>query len=481
MTKKKEKTKDGIYLYGQAAEDVTGSMYYVRFGKIQVLLECGLYQSSNNSYLDAYRVNSRKFQFDPAELNAVFVCHAHIDHTGLLPRLVKEGFRGDIIMTSKTRSIVSSLLMNSSHIVKLEAKTLTNKFKRAYDPLYKSEDVGRTISQMKVYDEYNHIYDLGNGISFQWLKNSHCLGAAQLQLILHDQGRTRKIHYTSDLGALNTPNHYVDKTEIPETFSDVVLMESTYGDPKRQKKKTREFDQEHLKSAIETTLARNGSVIMPAFSFARTQELLTNLYLLFGNDPEFNALIYVDSLLSVEITKKYESLLGSEDLKLWNQIMSWTRLRLITKKEISDTIVANRMPKIVISSSGFCISGRIVGYLKNYLRDQNSMIIFSGYTGNNPSYLSWRIQNYKSQKEIKVCGDLVPNRANCMNLYTYSSHMPYDDLLTFGSSLNTNMLVLVHGSPEAKDKLLPAMKNERSKKDKTFKVLKAELGMKIDL
>lgn len=278
---KKKKKGDGIYFTGQSSIDVTGSQYLVKFDEYQVLIECGLHQSSSNDYLDSYKVNSAKFAFSPSEIDFVFVAHPHIDHCGLLPRLVKEGFRGEIITTRNTAFIMKALLMNCAYIVEDEARVLSKRYHREYKPLFDEGDVLKTMALVHVYDEYNIVKVLNEKISFQWLKNSHCIGAAQLQLILQNELKTKKILYTSDIGALHTRNHYVEDTEIPDMFSDITIMESTYGLDKRMSKKTRSFDLEHLKVAINTVIERKGSVILPCFSFSRTQELLTNLYLLF--------------------------------------------------------------------------------------------------------------------------------------------------------------------------------------------------------
>ena len=192
---KKKKKGDGIYFTGQSSIDVTGSQYLIKFGEYQILLECGLHQSSSNDYLDSYKVNSRKFQFNPSEIDFVFANHVHIDHIGLIPRLVKEGFKGKIIATRNTAFIMKSLLMNCAYIVADEARVLSKRYSREYKPLFDENDVLKTMSLVNVYDNYNIVNNLNENISFQWLKNSHCLGSAQLQLILQDELKTKKILY----------------------------------------------------------------------------------------------------------------------------------------------------------------------------------------------------------------------------------------------------------------------------------------------
>lgn len=480
MAKKKLKS-NGIYFTGEASEDVTGSQYYVRFGNTQLLIECGLHQSRSNDYLDSYKINSEKFRFKPSELDFVFCAHTHIDHIGIIPRLVREGFKGQIIVTENTAEIMKPLLLNSCMILKEEARILSKRYKREYKPLYEEKDVYDTFALIKSYAEYNHTIKLNDNVSFQWLKNSHCVGAAQLLLTLKDNNNTKKILYTSDLGALNTKNHYVEKTEIPEQHIDVAIMEGTYGDSRRETKKKRSFDIKHLQTAINTVLDRKGTAILPCFSFSRTQELLTTLYEIYGAQKEFCTPIFIDSKLSCDISKLYCEVLSDQDLKMWQKVYSWENVHFVEEKDESTLIINNTMPKIVLSSSGFCTNGRVVGYLKKYISDPNSMIIFSGYTGDNPSYLSYRIKNYRDNKFIKINKEQIPNRADCITLSTFSSHASFTDLVKFGSSLNTNKLVIVHASDEAKKCLAAKLVDEISKNDKTYKVLQSFKGMQIRL
>ena len=277
IAKKKKLKEDGILFCGSNATDVTGSMTLIKFGGKQILLECGLYQ--DNSYLEAYKINSEKFKFNPTEIDYVFVGHTHIDHIGLLPRLVKEGFTGKIIASHATAQLMKPLLYNCAFILLSEANALSFKYKRNYSPIYDETDVTDTLKYIVEYDEIHTQYVLDDVVSFKWYENSHCVGARQLQLTLRDQnGIPKSILYTSDIGSLNTKNHYVPDTEIPTDFNKITIMESTYGEPGRINKKTRKFDLDHLKSAIDTVTERGGSVIMPCFSFSRTQEILTNLY-----------------------------------------------------------------------------------------------------------------------------------------------------------------------------------------------------------
>ena len=475
----KKKKDDGIYLIGQNANDVTGSCIYIKYNSKKILLECGLYQ--NNNYLESYNVNSEKFKFKPSEIDYVFVGHTHVDHIGLLPRLIKEGFTGKIIASHATAQLMKPLLYNCAFILLSEANALSFKYKRDYSPIYTEDDVTKTLEYIYEFDELHTQYILDDIVSFKWYENSHCVGARQLQLILKDKnGVSNSILYTSDIGSLNTKNHYVSNTEIPTDFNKVTIMESTYGEPGRINKKTRKFDLEHLRVAIETVTERGGTVIMPCFSFSRTQEILTNLYNIY-HDTNFQYDIIVDSILSCDICDMYSNLLSDEDLDLWNKVKSWDNVKFIKEKEDSLACVKSHNPKIILSSSGFCTNGRILSYLHEYLNDENSMVIFSGYTGSDNSYLSYRIKNYKENKFIKISGDKVENKADCISLGTFSSHANRNELLTYGSKISTEKLVLVHGSIVAKNSLKEDLKEAVSKENKTFKVIASTKDMVIGL
>lgn len=475
----KKKKDNSIHFIGQNADDVTGSCIYIKFNGKHILLECGLYQ--NNNYLDSYNVNSEKFTFKPSEIDYVFICHTHIDHIGLLPRLVKEGFHGKIIASHATAQLIKPLLYNCVYILENEANILSSKFNRNYSPIYDESDVKNSLKCIMEYDEIHKVYELDDVISFKWYENSHCVGSRQLQLILKDQnGVKQSILYTSDIGSLDTKNHYLKDTEIPESFNKVTIMESTYGEPGRINKKTRKFDLAKLHTAIDTVTDRGGSVIMPAFSFSRTQEILTCLYELYYN-TDFKYDIVVDSMLTCNICDLYDSILVEKDLELWKKIRSWENIKFIKEKEDSLYYVKNHNPKIVISSSGFCTNGRILSYLHEYLKDENSMIIFSGYTGADNSYLSYRIKNFKENKVIKISGDPVENKADCISLGTFSSHANRNELIEYGSKINTEKLVLVHGSQVAKNSLKEDLKKAISLEDKSFKVIASSKDMVINL
>lgn len=469
---------DGIFFVGMNSSDVTGSCIVVKYAGKQILLEIGLFQS--NTILESYKINTGKFKFNPKEIDYCFINHQHLDHQGLLPRLVKEGFKGKVITSFEVAAFFEPMLKNSSFIMDSEARMLTKKFKRDYSPIYLEDDVYRALDFVYEYNDCNKLYVLDDVVSFKWYANSHCVGAKQLQLILNGKEKT-SILYTSDVGSPNSKNHFVDNTEICKDFNKISILESTYGEKSRINKKTREFDIEHLRVAINTVMERKGKVLLPAFSFSRTQELLTTIYELYHKDKSFGYDVIVDSKLSCEICDTYGQVLKGNNLKLWNKVISWKNVKFISEKSDSAACVKDDKPKIVISSSGFCTNGRVVTYLQEYLKDDKNMVIFSGYVGGDSSYLSYRINNFKDNKTLTINKKPILNRADCITLSTFSSHASHDELVEIGSELNTEKIILVHGSTNAKLDLQNDMQNAISKKNKTSRVICASKDMVIHL
>jgi metallo-beta-lactamase family protein len=476
---KKKLIGDGIYFVGMNSSDVTGSCIVIKYSGKQILLEIGLFQS--NGILEGYKINTEKFKFNPKEIDYCFINHQHLDHQGLLPRLIKEGFKGKVITCHSVASFFEPMLLNSSFIMDSEARMLTKKFKRDYSPIYIEDDVYHALDFVYEFDDYDKIYKLDDVVSFRWYRNSHCIGAKQLQLILNGVDGKTSILYTSDIGSTNSKNHYVDNTEICKEFNKISIMESTYGEKSRINKKTRDFDIEHLRVAINTVMERKGKVLLPAFSFSRTQELLTTIYELYHNDKSFNYDVIVDSKLSCDICDLYGEVLTGDALKLWNKVYNWKNVKFISEKSDSILCVKDDKPKIVISSSGFCTNGRVVSYLQEYLKDEKNMIVFSGYVGGDSSYLSYRIKNFKDNKTLTINKKPIPNRADCITLSTFSSHASHDELVEIGSELNTEKIILVHGSEAAKNNLQKDIQEAISKKNKTSRVICSTKDMVVHL
>lgn len=258
-----------------AASGVTGSMFLVSTPTKKILLECGMVQTSGDTEKD-FSTNSKSFPFNVKEVNYVILCHNHIDHTGRLPKLVRDGFGGKIICNHITAELMRPMLKNSAGIIEQDAEFLSKRRKKKVYPFYTKADVADTLNLMYEY-ESGEIYKLDDEISFRFLKNSHIIGAVQLELFIKTEtGSVKKILYTSDLGALNTVNHYVDELEKC-TKAHIVLSECTYGASTKDMKPNRSKDIEKMKTVIKHTCIDNHArVLIPVFSLARAQEMLTS-------------------------------------------------------------------------------------------------------------------------------------------------------------------------------------------------------------
>ena len=478
-----KKSKNCMIFSGYAANDVTGSEIAINYNGKNILIECGLHQS--NDILEAYNANIQKFPIKASKIDYVFIMHPHIDHIGRLPMLFKRGFSGKIISTQETKIIARNLLINSSYIAESDANYLSKKYHRIYDPLYNKYDVNTVLDFFVTYDINKSVIKLDDTVSFRFFSNSHCVGACSLQLILTNGIETKRITYTSDIGAIHTNNSFVDSLDykgLTETYSDIFIGESTYGEGKRDTKRSRKKDLEILRSTIMNTLENGGTVINPSFSFARTQEMLKCIYDIFKDDEDFgDTEVVVDSMLSVQMCEDYKAVLKGYDLIEWNEILQWKNLKLIKDKNESIANVSDKTPKIVISSSGFCMNGRILEYLKAHIENENDTIIMSGFCGADKSYLGYRIKNAKPNEVIRICGNGYRNSAHLVNLTTFSSHADFRDLCDIYSHLKTNKLILVHGSESAKMTLKDSLQEKIADNNLTYKVVCATKDMIVNL
>lgn len=484
IAKKKVKGGDGVYLLGQSANTVTGSLYLVKFGDKRIVLDAGLYQSANNSYLDNYKVNSRKIESDVIKADYLLISHPHIDHVGLVPRLYKLGFRGRVISTKETKIFARDLLLNSAGILAGEARLLSKKYSRNYEPIYTEADVNNSLELFETYNNYNETVSLDDTVSIFMLPNSHCLGAVQYLITLKDERKTRRILFTGDIGRLHdNANHYVSKSGILDRRVDLVLSEATYGLGDRDTKRKRQQDIGILKQYIQSTVERGGSVVMPVFAFSRSSEVLTELYLAFKDDENFKTPVIVDGVLSAQMFRDYEKVLDGEDLCLWQDVLSWKNLRIIEDKKESDRQVASAEQAIILSSSGFMTNGRILQYAAKYLPDEKSTFVFTGWAGSNPTYLSYKIKNAKKYDSIKIAGRQVRCRADCVSLQTFSCHMDAKSLQEYlgGKYFDATKICLVHGDEDAKIALKARLQCELSKNNKSTRVVIGALGSVLRL
>lgn len=465
MGKKKDKIR--VRFIGKNSDDVTGSCVLIEMGNYKILLEFGLYQSCNIK--EDYKINNRRLEFRPSEIDYIFVMHSHADHSLLLPRLYANGCKARIITPKGAKTLFSVMGMDSAFIMSRDVETLARNYKMNVNPIYTSEDVTETL---KYFDEYGFedVIKLNDNISFRFVPSGHIINSAQLELWLTDGNHTSKILYTSDIGNVSVPKYY-SNTFRPVDHANIVIGETTYGDTIRSATmKDREKDLEKIRSVVETVcLDNNAKVLIPVFALDRAQNILTHLYDMFGSDSSFNVPILIDSPLTVRITNLYESLLDGESLEKFNEVMQWKNIRLITNYEESLKWQNKKEPAIILAASGFMTNGRSLQWAKTLLPNSKNHILFVGYSSEGS--LASRIKNGKAQKTISIDKKPIANRCGITSLNSFSSHIQRDDILKYYSDINCEKVCLVHGEMKSKCTFGKDLQSEIQRKNKTSKVV----------
>lgn len=354
---------------------VTGTCFYLETSRVKMLVDCGMFQGE-----DADEVNRETFGFDPSEIDYLFLTHAHIDHSGLIPRLARDGFKGRIVTTSATADLAALMLHDSAHIQEADAEALSRKALRAgkepQSPPYTVDDVKAVIPLFKKMP-YGKIGRTGEGVSYRFLDAGHILGSGTLELWIQDGPREKKIVFSGDIGRKGNP---IINDPSLSTEADCVVMESTYGN--RLHKGMGETIDE-LVEAIKITFRRGGNVIIPAFSIGRTQDLLYILNRLVREGRLYNITVYVDSPLAEEATKTYlahPECFDEEAKRLLGE-RSGDAIKLRFTQSVQDSMALNkiRSQAIIIAGSGMCDGGRVRHHLKHNLWRPECSIVFVGF------------------------------------------------------------------------------------------------------
>lgn len=466
-----KKDKISVDFIGGNSDGVTGSLVLVTFQDKKILLEVGMQQHPN--VLTQFKLNSTPYKFKPKSIDYLFINHSHIDHIGNLGKLVKGGFTGRIITTDITREIMKPLLLNSNAIMQKDAISLKRQ------PISEEEDIYNGLDLVESF-EYDRLIWLDETVGFKWLKNSHCLGSAMLELYIKKDNSSVpvKVLYTSDIGAIKTENHYVDELAKPEGFYDLTILESTYGGKITIGSHTREKDIAKIRTVVQQVIVENkGRILIPVFSFSRAQEMLTTLYKMYHEDESFNTQIVCDSPLMIDIMMAYSRVLTGEDKELFDKVLNWDKVRLVKKYNETKTILGDTTPRIILSSSGMLSAGRSVEYLKVIIGKQNCHLLVCGFMAEGT--LGAKIKS--GQKTISIDGK--SHRCNCgiTVLNSFSSHANHNDLVQFALSVNCDKLALVHGNSTEKLEFKRHLDYHFSKNDKTTKVNCIVKGCSITL
>ena len=472
----KRKDKISIRFVGENAESVTGSCTLIEMDGCKILLECGIYQSNNLK--EDYKRNNRRLDFKPSEIDYIFLCHAHADHSLLIPRLYGSGCKARIIAPRGSRALFSVMAADSAFIMGRDAETLNKKYGLNVNPIYTAEEVHEAL---KYFDEYDmgETVVLSNAVSFRFVPSGHIIAAAQLELWLTERNHTSKVLYTSDIGNISVPKYY-SSTFQPVQKANIVIAETTYGDIKRTvSQKDRAKDLEKIKAVVEETCLEKGrKVLIPVFSLDRAQNILTHLYDLFGADDDFDIPVLIDSPLTIRLTKLYPELLEGKDLEKLEEVLAWKNIKYVQEYVDSQAWQGKDSSMIVLAASGFMQAGRARAWAKALLPNRNDHILFVGYSSEDS--LAGKIKNCKHQKTISIDGKPIPNRCGITSLHSFTSHIQYGDMLKYYSDINAEKICLVHGEFKTKCEFGKALEQEISRKNKTTRVITVNKGTTIN-
>jgi metallo-beta-lactamase family protein len=404
-----------------AAREVTGSCFHLTVEGFDILVDCGMHQGKNGQ-----QKNEAGFPFTPEDIHVLFLTHAHIDHSGLLPRLVREGFRGRIIATPATADLAEIMLYDSAHIQEKDAEWLTKKSFRGgkdkmYEPLYTEDDVRRMVPLFDRKD-YGKTEELGQGLRYRFTDAGHILGSGTLELWYPGSRGEKKIVFSGDVGKKGNPI-IQDPSHTAQT--DYVVIESTYGN---RLHKGMEESIEELVRAVEATFDRGGNVLIPSFAVGRTQDLLYILNKLVRERRIRPLNVYVDSPLAEEATKiylSYPEYFDDEARRLF-RFKGGDALRLHFSGTMDDSQRINKVRSgaVIIAGSGMCEGGRIRHHMKHTLGRQ----IVDG------------------AKHVHLLGEDIAVRARVYTIGGFSAHGDQKELLEWLSTFSTKPVVfIVHG------------------------------------
>ena len=433
---------------------VTGTCFLLQTSQIQILIDCGMIQGADNG-----EMNRESFAFNPSQIEYVFLTHAHIDHTGLVPMLAKDGFRGEIITSSATADLVELMLYDSAHIQESDAQLMTTKALRAgkepVPPLYTVDDVRKVVPLFRRVP-YGKIGHTGKGIRYRFLDAGHILGSGSLELWVQDGPREKKILFSGDIGKKGNP---IIKDPALETEADYVVMESTYGN--RLHKGMEETINELLE-AITLTFKRGGNVIIPAFAIGRTQDILYVLNRLVRERRLHPLNVYIDSPLAQKATKTYLAHPECYDEEAKRLLENWDThdtLSLRFTHTVEESMALNRIKSnaVIIAGSGMCEGGRIRHHLKHNLWRPECSVIFAGFQAKGT--LGRRIVD--GAKVVRLFGDDIAVKAMIYTLGGFSAHADRKELLEWLSAFRDRPVVfVVHGEEETSLAFAEAVKDK---------------------
>jgi metallo-beta-lactamase family protein len=431
-------------------------MHLVEANGRRVLLDCGLFQGRRAEA----RERNKKFPFRPKDVDAVVLSHAHIDHCGNLPNLVRMGFEGPIYTTPASQDLAAVMLADSAKIQEEDAAYLNRKRERGeppVQPLYTAGDAEQAVSQIRPLP-YGKVQEIGERMQLRFSDAGHLLGSAVTSLTIGGGGRERTVTFTGDLGRRGLP---ILRDPEPLPSGDLVISESTYGG--RRHEPIVETSQKALE-VVKRTVERGGKVLIPAFSLGRTQTVVYYVHKLTQAGMLKDLPIFVDSPLSAKATdvfRRHPECFDEETAKLLAQdpdLFGEKRVTYTRSVDESKKLNERRDPCIIIASSGMCEAGRILHHLKHNVEDPRATIMSIGFQA--PHTLGRRL--VEKQPEVRVLDRMLKLRAEAEVLNGLSSHADHDDLLRCLGPLagSAKQVALVHGEPESQGPLAQALREQ---------------------
>jgi metallo-beta-lactamase family protein len=440
---------------------VTGSKYLIESGGKRVLIDCGLFQG----YKTLRERNREPFPVPPDTIDAVLLTHAHLDHSGYVPALVRDGFRGPIITTSGTAELCSILLPDSAHLLEEEAAHAARKGYSKHNPpkpLYTIQDVEQALSQFRTAD-FDEVLDVVSGVKATFLPAGHILGAAQLHL----EVAGTSLHFTGDMGRQHDP-----LMKPPRDFegADIVVTESTYGNRTHPN-----IDPEaELGPALKPVLDRGGVVVIPAFAVGRTQGLMLHIWRLMEQGVIPRVPIYVNSPMAASATRMYHKHQEEHTIPVEEFESVYDVAHMVGTVEESKKLNERHGPMVIIAASGMMTGGRVLHHLVAFGDDPNNAIVISGYQagGTRGALLA------DGATSLRIFGRDVPIRAEVIQLESMSGHADSTEIIEWmkRSKSTPKMTYVTHGELDAADRMRFRISSELH-----WKVRAPEHGEIIDL
>lgn len=451
-----------IGFYG-ATRTVTGSQIVIKVNGTSLLLDCGMFQGRRQ---EAHDIN-KKLLFDPDSLDAMILSHAHMDHSGNIPMLVKGGFKGSIYATKPTVDLCKIMLKDSAYLQQKDIewvnKIKAKKSEAPVEPLYTLQDVEASLDSFVGID-YDRVFTIGQGINVTLRDAGHILGSASVLLEIEESKKRRRIGYTGDIGRPGMPIMH-DPNQLRDL--DILIMETTYGD----RLHTSPTDvEEQLCQIIVSTAKAGGKIIIPSFAVGRTQLVIYILHKLFiaNRIPEMP--IFVDSPMATHATdvfRKYLDTLDRETKRIFlkdnEDPFGFRRLKYVETVEESKRLNGLKYPHIIISASGMAEGGRILHHLRNNIEHHKTLILFVGYAAKHT--LARRIMD--GEKKVRIFGEEFRVKCKIEKMDSFSAHADRKELLKYIDTNKPSKLkdvFLVHGEPEQIEPFKHALRSKGYKK-----------------